>query len=434
MCVGFIPFASHAADWPQWLGPRRDSVWTETGILDKFPTNGPVVRWRAKVGGGFSGPAVANGRVYLMDRQLAGGAKNPSDPFARGSSIPGTERVLCLNEADGTVSWHHDYDCPYTISYASGPRATPTVSGGKVYALGAEGQLHCLDAMTGKLVWSRDFKTEFGISTPVWGFAGHPLVDGGRLICLVGGDGSTAVAFDKETGKELWRSLTAKEPGYCPPTMIEVGGKPQVVIWHPESVNGLDPDTGKLLWSVPSTVRSGLTIPTPRQVGNRLFITSFYDGSLMLDLNGKQPEVIWRSKKSSEKDTDGLHAIMCTPFVEAECLYGVCSYGQLRCLKVTSGDRVWESLTAATNGQETRWGNAFIVKNGGRFFLFNEKGDIIIARLTPGGYEEISRAHLIDPTNSDPGRPVVWSHPAFANRCIFARNDLEIVCASLAAR
>ncbi len=325
VCIGLLCGALQAADWPQWLGPQRDSVWSETGILDKFPTSGPVVRWRAKVGGGFGGPSVAGGRVYVIDRQLAAGAKNPTDPFARGSSIPGQERVLCLSEADGSVLWHRDYDCPYTISYASGPRATPTVDNGKVYALGAEGHLECLEAASGKPAWSRDLKTDFGITTPLWGFAGHPLVEGGKLICLVGGQGSTAVAFDKETGKELWRALTAKEPGYCPPTMIEVGGKRQIVIWHPESVNGLDPATGKVLWSVPSTVRYGLTIATPRQVGDRLFLTSFYDGSLMLNLSAEPPGGVWRSKKSSEKDTDGLHAIMCTPFVYGDHIYGVCS-------------------------------------------------------------------------------------------------------------
>jgi outer membrane protein assembly factor BamB len=125
---------------------------------------------------------------------------------------------------------------------------------------------------------------------------------------------------------------------------------------------------------------------------------------------------------------------MATPFLDEHHIYGVCSYGQLRCLKADTGERLWGTLAATTNdGKETRWANAFLVRNGRRFFLFNEKGDLIIARLSPAGYEEISRAHLLEPTNSDPGRAVVWSHPAFANQSIYARNDKEIVCASLAA-
>ncbi|MCI0540525.1 MAG: PQQ-binding-like beta-propeller repeat protein, partial [Verrucomicrobiales bacterium] len=210
-------------DWPQWLGPQRDGVWRETGIIEKFPTNGPAVKWRASIGGGYAGPAVANGRVYIMDRQLAKDAKNPSNAFDR-AVVPGTERVLCLNEANGEMRWQHEYDCPYSVSYAAGPRTTPLVRDGKVYALGTEGNLFCLDAATGKIVWSRDFKKEFGVPTPLWGFSAHPLLDGNRLICLVGGPGSTAVAFDKESGKEVWRALTAKEPGYAPPTLIEAGG------------------------------------------------------------------------------------------------------------------------------------------------------------------------------------------------------------------
>ena len=201
-----------ADDWPQWLGPERDSVWRERRILDKFPTNGPTVRWRVPIGGGYSGPAVAKGRVYVLDRQLAKTASNPSNPFDR-SRIPGSERVLCLDAATGKQIWQHEYDCPYTVSYPAGPRTTPTVNGGKVYTLGSEGNLCCLDAKTGRVHWLRDFKKDLGIATPLWGFSGNPLIDGHKLICLAGGDGTTVVAFDKDSGKELWRALSAKEPG-----------------------------------------------------------------------------------------------------------------------------------------------------------------------------------------------------------------------------
>jgi outer membrane protein assembly factor BamB len=430
--LGFI--ATLADDWPQWLGPKRDGVWREHGIVQKFPDGGPPVRWRVNIGSGFAGPAVARGRVYVADREVAKEANRPGSPFDRGS-IPGVERVLCLNESDGRLLWKHEYACPYTMSYPSGPRATPLVSGGKVYTYGGEGNLFCLDAANGTVLWARDVKKDFGAKTPMWGFAAAPLLLGNELICLVGGEGSVAVAFDKDTGKELWRALSAKEPGYAPPTLIEAAGKRQLIIWDPESVNALDPETGKLYWSQPFTSRSGLSIATPRQMGDLLFITTFYNGSLMLRLDEHQPgaTVLWQSKKASERDTDALHSIIPTPFLEKGYIYGVCSYGQLRCLKAETGERLWETLQATTNdGKETRWANAFLIPNGNRFFLFNEKGDLIIAKLTPEGYQEVSRAHLLEPTNPDPGRDVVWSHPAFANRCIYARNDKEIVCANLA--
>jgi outer membrane protein assembly factor BamB len=432
MIAASVALGLRADDWPQWLGPKRDGVWRETGIVETLPAQF-TYKWRVPIGGGYSGPAVANGRVFVMDRQLAKDTTNPSNAFSRGE-IPGTERVLCLNEADGKILWTHEYDCAYTVSYASGPRVTPAVDNGKVYTVGAEGDLVCLEAETGKKVWARDFKKDFGLKTPMWGFAGHPLVDGNKVICLVGGEGSVAVAFDKNSGKEIWRALSAKEPGYAPPVIYEFDGKRQLIIWHPQSVNSLDPETGKAFWTYPTkAIQSGMTIPTPLKSGDRLFLTSFYNGSLMLRVSGHEPEMIWDSKKISEKDTDGLHSVMATPLIENGHIYSPCSYGQFRCLKEETGERLWETF-APTSGKSERWGHAFVVKNGERAFIFNEKGDLIIAKLTPEKYEEISRAHLIDPVNRDPGRFVVWSHPAFANKHVYARNDNEIVSVSLAAQ
>jgi outer membrane protein assembly factor BamB len=424
-----------ADDWPQWLGPDRDSIWRETGIVEKFPADGPPVRWHAPIGPGYSGPIVAKGRVFVTDRRLAQDASNPNDPFQRGS-IHGFERVLCFDEADGKLLWKQEYECPYTVSYPAGPRVAPLVKEGKVYTLGAEGNLLCLDADNGKTQWSREFKKDFNIKTPMWGFAGHPLIDGNRLICLVGGAGTTVVAFDKETGKEIWRALSADEPGYSSPVIFQAGGQRQLIVFHPEAANSLDPKTGELYWSVPFKSNSGLSVATPRKLGDSLFFTSFYNGSLLVRLDSAKPDgtLAWRTQKASEKDTTHLNSILCTPFLEDGYVYGVCSYGQLRCLRAETGERVWETFQATTAGDPVRWANAFIVKNGGRFFLFNEKGDLIIARLSPAGYEEISRAHLLEPTNKDCGRLVVWSHPAFANRCCFVRNDKELICVDLALK
>ena len=419
-------------DWPQWLGPNRDSVWRETGILEKFPEGGPKVLWRTAIGAGYTGPSVAGGKVYLTDRKLAEGAKNPSNAFDR-SVVPGSERVICLNETDGKEVWKYEYDCPYSISYGAGPRVTPLVSGGKVYSLGAEGNLMCLDAGTGKLLWAHEFKKEYNAKTPLWGFSGHPLLVGNKLICLAGGEGAVAVAFDKDSGKEAWHVLTAKEPGYSSPMLCTNGGKVEVIIWHPESVNALNPETGDVYWSEPFSSKSGMTIATPRQIGDELLVTTFYSGSMMLRLkDARTVSAIWKTEKASEKETTHLNAVMCTPFLENGYIYGVCSYGQLRCLKVETGERVWETFKATTTGEPVRWANAFIVKNGDRFFLANERGDLVIARLTPQGYTEVSRCHLLEPTNTAAGRDVVWSHPAFANRHVYARNDKEVVCVDLA--
>ncbi len=435
---GLAGGAVRADNWPQWMGPQRDGVWRETGLLSSFPPGGPKVRWRTPIGGGYSGPAVANGRVYVTDRILKAGAQDPENPFSRGNT-PSTERILCLNEADGKVLWKHEYDCAYTISYPAGPRTTPTVNGGKVYSLGAEGRLVCLDVKTGAPAWSRELKKDYGVDSPIWGFSANLLVDGPRLICLVGGTGSAIVAFNKSTGKELWRALSATGshgPGYSSPIIVTAGGTRQLIVWHPEAVASLEPATGKILWELPIRAQSGLALATPRHAGDRLFISSFYDGSMMLKLAADRPaaDVVWRRKGQSELSTDSLHSIISTPFVEGDTVYGVCSHGQLRGLNASNGDRLWEnySATGANPNGRDRWATAFLVKNAARFFLFNEKGELIVAKLTPTGYTEISRAKVIEPTGVAQRRTVVWTHPAFANRSVYVRNDKEIVCVSLA--
>jgi outer membrane protein assembly factor BamB len=218
------------------------------------------------------------------------------------------------------------------------------------------------------------------------------------------------------------------------------GGTRQLIIWHPDAVCGLDPETGKVYWEHEWKInrKSQMSIATPRVENNLLFVTSFYDGPLMLQLAEDRPAatLLWKGKSTSEQPnkTDGLHSIISTPFLKDGYIYGVCSYGELRCLKADTGQRLWSTLKATTADNEpTRWANAFLIAQGDRFFLPNELGDLIIARLTPKGYDEIDRCKLLKPTNQMAGRPVVWSHPAFANRSVYARNDEEIVCVSLAA-
>jgi outer membrane protein assembly factor BamB len=418
--------AVRADDWSQWMGPQRDDVWRETGILAKFPPDGPKVLWRAAIKGGYAGPAVADGRVYVVDYAQTEGDDKPN--ATKRSKLEGKERIHCLNAADGKPLWHYDYDCPYHISYACGPRATPTVSGGKVYVLGAMGSLTCLDATKGSEVWTKDLKKEYKVDAPMWGFCGHPLVEGNKLFCIVGGEGSVAVAFDKDTGKERWRSLSAKEPGYGPPTLIEAGGAKQLLIWHGSALNSLDLETGKPYWSVPLEPNYGMAIMAPRKLGDFLYAGGIGNKAVLLKLSSEKPDVteVWRGTKDN-----AVYCINSTPFLEDGMIYGVDQPGQLRGVKLDTGAHVWETFEPTTGGKKASSGTAFLVKNGDRFFLMSETGHLIIARLTPKGYEEISRTKILDPTGVAFGRDVVWSHPAFANKCVYARNDKEIVCVSL---
>lgn len=434
--LAFISATACADDWPEWLGPRRDGVWREDGILDQFPPGGPKVLWRVGVGPGFSGPAVAGGRVYVTDREGAQPAKGKESPGKTG--LAGKERILCLNAADGKPVWEHEYDCTYRFAYPSGPRTTPVVAGGCVYTFGAMSDLFCLEAATGKLLWTKNLGKEYKAKPPAWGWSAPPLLDGDRLYCLVGGTGSAVVALHKDTGKELWRALTIEEIGYAPPTLIDAASRKQLIIWHTEAVNALDPATGAVLWSLPfpegrEPVRPGITVATPRQDGDRLFLTSPHHGPLMLKLAADKPgaTILWKGKSDSIGKPDGLHSLIVTPLLYENHIYGVCAWGELRCLKADTGERLWETY-APVAGKKTFYGTAFLVRHGARFFIFNEQGDLILAKLSPKGYEEISRAHLLDPTLHTRGREVVWSAPAFAGRCVFARNDKELICVSLA--
>ena len=417
--------ATRADDWPQWMGPQRDNVWREKGILDAFPKDGPKVLWRAKVANGYSGPAVADGLVFLTD--FSADADVQKDNFNR-KKYPGKERVLCFDAKSGELKWKHEYACTYDVSYPNGPRCTPNFEAGKLYTLGAEGNLFCFDAKTGKILWSRDLKKDYGVRAPLWGFAAHPLIDGNRLICLVGGEGSVAVAFDKRDGKEIWKALSASEPGYSPPTIIEDRGVRQLLIWHPEAINCLDPKTGKVHWSVKYEAVNGTAIMSPRKLGDFLYVGSWQQKSLMLKLDGGKsgPKVAWTGNRDS-----AVYCVNSTPFLEDGHIYGVCSDGELRCVDIKTGERVWETYKPVA-GEKAPSGTAHLVKHEDRFFIATETGHLLIAKLSPKGYNEISRWQMLEPTSKAFGRAVAWSHPAFAQQCCFARNDRELICVSLA--
>lgn len=412
-----------AEDWPQWLGTQRDSVWRESGLLEKFPADGLKVVWRQKIAGGFAGPSVANGKVYVPDYSTEA---NVNAELYERTDFAGQERLHCLDEATGKILWTYAYDRKYSVSFPTGPRCTPTVHDGKVYFLGSEGNLACLDAATGKVIWTKDFKADYGAKTALWGYCGHPLVVGNKVYCVVGGEGSCVVAFDKDTGKEVWKSLTAEEQGYSAPTLINAGGTKQLLVWHATSINSLDPETGKKHWSVLIQVDYKVSIMTPRVLGDLLYVGGEGGHGVAIKLGKDAPTgtEVWRASKKQ-----GLSPINMTPFAEGEHLYGCDQTGHLRCVEMATGKRVWES--EAPFGKAANAATAFIVKNGERFLLFTEKGELISAKLSPSGYEEVSRAKVIEPTTRAYGRNVVWTHPAFANGQMFVRNDKEIICVSL---
>jgi outer membrane protein assembly factor BamB len=424
----FAPVALLADDWPQWMGPKRDNVWRETGIIDQFADGKAKIAWRMPLGGGFAGPAVANGKVYVTDRVLAKGAANPDDPFDTTNKINSTERVLCLDARTGKEIWKHEYDCPYQISYPAGPRCTPLIHEGKVYTLGAMGNLVCLEADSGKFVWGKDLKTEYKTRPATWGYAAHPLIDGQKLITLAGGDGSHVVALDKDTGKEIWKAGQQPEQGYSPVLITEAGGKRQMIVCGIKSIYSVNPETGEKYWETPFVVDNGCIVMTPVRFGDHLFIGAYSHKSTVLKLTADKPgvEVVWKNKKDH-----GVSPINVQPFLQDGILYGYDDSGKLYAVELPGGKRLWEGggpIESDPKGSET----AFMVKNGDRFFFFAETGHLVIGKLTPKGYDEISRAKVLEQTGTAWGRKVVWCAPAYAGKKAFIRNDKEIVCVDLA--
>jgi outer membrane protein assembly factor BamB len=412
----FIVIICNSQDWPDWRGVNRDGIWSETGITEKFDDKIQTPKWSVTVGSGYSGPTVANGKVYLTDLQ-----KQPVQ----------TEGVLCFDENTGKKLWEFRYPCEYvSVGYPAGPRASVVISENKAYSLGTMGNLFCFNATTGDVLWQRDLNREYEIRMPIWGISATPLITGDKIILQISGSNNACViALDKNTGKEIWRNLE-DIAAYSAPIIIEKNGKKVVVVWTEDSLSGLNPENGEVYWRFPWKTGSGMSIATPVLYNDNIFVSAFYSGSLLVKLGNDytSAEKVWQREGESERKTDALHCVMNTPVIIDDFIYGVDSYGELRCLELATGDRVWEDLTAVN---KNRWANIHFIQNGNKTWMFNEHGELIISELSPKGFKEISRTKIIEPTKEQLPRGVTWSHPAFANKHVFIRNDKELVCIDL---
>jgi outer membrane protein assembly factor BamB len=429
LCIALLAAAAaaqlRAEDWPEWRGKGRVGVWNDTGILETLPATLPI-RWRTPVEKGYSGPAVANGRVFVTDARRT-----------RGDNV--IERILVLDERTGKTLWTKEWETDYSSMvdvWANGPVATPTVDGDRVYVVGRMGDLLALSVADGKVLWQHNYEKDFGTILPLYGTTSAPIVDEERLITLVGGaNNANYMAFDKLTGVVIWRSRSSDpEPGYSQPMIIEAAGVPQLVAWDPNAISALDPKTGKVLWEVPFTVQLALTIATPVRLGPYLFVATHYSGARMLKLDEHKPSaaLLWSNDTRNE---DTINPATSTPVMDGDYVYGLSSYGTLRCLEAATGKVVWE--TQALTKERVLYASAYFVRNGDRYFINNDRGELIVAKLSPKGYEEISRSLLIAPTHPQirrrqAGLVAHWSQPAFANKHLITRNDTEIISVNLA--
>jgi outer membrane protein assembly factor BamB len=380
-------------------------------VLESFSPKGLKICWRHPVGGGFSSPVVAQGKVFVFDVEL-------TKPSAR-------ERLHCFEETTGKVLWvhvseEHYSEWTFVPERGAGPTATPVVQGQLIYAVGASGHTHCLNVKTGTVIWEKDIGREYEVAE--MSCRPSPLIEGSLLIVFSGArPGASVLALDKLTGKEVWKVLD-DHVSSSSPIAITSGGRRQLIVWTDNSLASLDPTNGHVYWREPMNTSNNDSIATPVFSEGRLLVSG-----LMLELGGDPPAArfLWPQDRSPSKR---ILSNTSTPVRQGEYIYSARSSGELVCLEAATGRQLWSTNSVTTL---KRGASINITPQGSVFFLFTDEGNLIRAELSPTGYREISRGHLIDPTWPFADAKFVYAPPAFANRHVFARNEGEVVCASL---
>jgi len=406
-----------AEDWPQWRGPRRDGVWQEAGLLEAFRPEGLKVLWRVPIGTGFSSPCIVQNHVYVTDSLV--------------TRTNARENVRCLDAATGKAIWVHTYDVVYPEYGANpdhpfGPAATPVIADGKIYTYGRMSHLFCLDAITSRVLWSHDLPKEYETKEDLRGPNCSPIVESNLVIIAIAkSPQSSIIAFDKDSGRQVWEALD-EIPSNSSPIVITSAGRRQLVVWAYKSVVSLDPATGRILWRQPVNTGPTYTVATPVWQEDWLLL-----GGLMLKLAHDKPgvSIAWPDELKPSR----IHVSdTSTALIQDGLVFSPTSKGQILCLEAATGRQLWQAdrVTDSTSGASVHLTAA---PNIHGVFLFTDRGDLLLSRMTAAGYQEISRAHLLDPTNDYGARKMAWTPPAYANRCVFARSDKELVCALLAS-
>lgn len=406
-----------AEDWPQWRGLHRDGVWHETGILQSFPPEGLKVLWRVPVGVGFSSPVVVQGRVYVTDSHV--------------TRTSARENVLCLDAATGRRIWTHTYDVVYPEYGADpdhpfGPAATPVVADGKIYTYGRMSHLICLDAMTGRVLWSHDLPKEFQTTEDLRGPNVSPIVEGNLVIVAIAKSPKVSlIAFDRNTGRQVWEALD-ETPSNTSPVVIDFAGRRQLIIWAYKSVAALEPETGHILWRQNVPIWGNYAVPTPVWKDELLLLCG-----VMLKLDRDKPgaSLLWpqelRPARIYLSDTS-------TPLLQDGLVFLPTSKGQILCLEANTGKQLWQTndVSESKSGASIHMTAVPGIRG---VLIFTDRGDLLLSRLTAAGYQELGRFHLLEPTADFGRQRMAWVPPAFSDKRVFARNDKELVCASLAS-
>jgi outer membrane protein assembly factor BamB len=397
LCFTSIAIAQDEAEWPRWRGPTGDGFWQPKGLPTDFAEREPVQQWKLPVGKGYGGVTIVAGRVYLMDRQTA-----PQE----------IERVLCLDLKDGKPVWQHTWPVTYGEmgGYATGPRASVTISEGKAYVLGATGMAWCFDAATGKVLWQCDTVKKLQARVPQWGFAASPFLWQGNVLLHVGVENNgSVIALDQRTGKEVWRG--GSDPaGYCTPEIIEHNGQKQLIQWGPENVQSLNPDNGQTLWTYPYKITYGVSIAQPIYRDGLLMVSGYWHGTKVL-VPDATPKLVWEEDKK-------LCGLMSAPLFKDDKVYLLDKHAGLSCFELKTGKILWQDGNQLTpKDRNPHMSLVWLDQARDLVALLNASGELIYAKLKTDGAEVLARHQVIGKT---------WAHPAFTQDSLVARSDTEV--------
>lgn len=369
-----------AGDWPQWRGPNRDGISTETGWLSNWPADGPKRLWQAPVGIGYSSFAVSQGSVYTM------------------GNVEEKDQVLCFGTLDGKLKWKHEYPCTAKDPNGYlGTRCTPTVEGDSVYTISRQGQFFCLDTATGKVKWAKDFVKDLGGVIPQWGFSGSPLIERNWVLAEVGGNNASVVAFDKGTGEVAWKAGNDKA-GYASLVALDLNGQRCLLQFSTDQLICRKMQDGAELWRHSWKTSYGVNAATPLVHGDEVFISSGYNfGCALLKMTPAGAQEVWRNKNMRN------HVNSCV--LVNGVLYGY-DDSELKCLDWKTGEVKWGTK---------EYGKGAVTYADNKLILYGQSGKLGIAEANPAAFKEICSFRAL--TGKD-----TWANPVLANGVIYVRS------------
>ncbi|MFN3650525.1 MAG: PQQ-binding-like beta-propeller repeat protein [Armatimonadota bacterium] len=388
--------AARAEDWPHWRGPRRDGISREAGLVKSWPASGPKIAWEKDLTGGWSTPSVVGGKLYVTTEDNK------------------EEIVLCLDAATGKPVWEYRYPCDYDQHpsldqrFKSGPRSSPTVDDGHIYTLGTTGLLHCLDAASGKPVWKTDLLAMAKTEAPIAGYCSSPMIEGDTLYVNPGGAGTSVAALNKKDGRVLWQTGD-DAMGYATPVLLESQGVRQVLYFTGGGLVSVSPTDGKPLWRFDWKTPFDLNVATPIHHNGEVFISTNYGrGCALLRLKGAaQPEEVYRSANMQNH--------FATSVLWDGHLYGL-SNDRLRCVEWATGEVKWDQRGI---------GRGSVMIADGQLIILGERGELILAELSPIAFTEKARWRALNAP--------CWSPPSLANGLLYIRNEDKLIAVDMRA-